>query len=115
MNMSGSIVQRYGEVRGSGDGQLNQPRYLALDRYGNVLVADRSNNRVVLLSPSLTLLGYITVPENALCKPTALHLDLLTYRLYIGEYPNTGRVFVLDIDDSILMSTVNSERYCDII
>ena len=79
---------------------MYNPRHLAVDRHGNVLVADRGNNRVVLLSPSLTRLGYITVPGHELSGPHALHLDLLTHRLYIGEWSSTGRVFVLGVDDS---------------
>ena len=111
VNMSGSIIQCYGGAGGSGDGQLYGPRDLAVDSYGNVLVADSINDRVVLLSPSLTHLGYITVPEPKLKQPSALHLDLLTHRLYIGEWSDTGRLFVLGVDDSVLMSTVNSQRY----
>ena len=96
--MSGSIIQCYGGAKGSGDGLLSHPRDLAVDRHGNVLVADYNNNKVVLLSPSLTHLGYITVPRHELKQPWALHLDLLTHRLYIAEY-GTGRVFVLGVDD----------------
>ena len=66
MNMRGSIFQCYGGAGGSGDEQLNEPRHLALDRHGNVLVADSGNNRVVLLSSSLTHLGYIPVPGHEL-------------------------------------------------
>ena len=95
VNMSGSIIQCYGGARGSGDEQLKLPRHLAVDRHGNVLVADTNNDRVVLLSPSLTLLGYITVPGHELSAPSALHLDLLTHRLYMGEQSTTGRVSVL--------------------
>ena len=64
----------------------------------------------MLLSPSLTRLGYITVPGHGLSGPCALHLDLLTHRLYIGDSTVTaqvsstgvftGRVFVLGVDDS---------------
>ena len=75
-----------------------------------MLVADSSNDRVVLLSHSLTLLGYITVPGHELSGPYAVHLDLLTHRSYIGEWNDAGRLFVLGVDDSVLISTVNSQR-----
>ena len=110
MNMSGSIIQCYGGASGSGIGQLSDPRHLAVDRHDNVLVADYGNNRVLLLSSSLTHLGYIIVPGHDLNGPTALHLDVLTHRLYIGEYAGTGLVFVFGVDDSVLMSIVNSQR-----
>ena len=98
--MDGSIIQCYGGAGGSGVGQLNNPRHLAVDIYGNVLVADYGNNRVVLLSPSFTHLGYITVPGHKLRGPFALYLDLLTHRLYIGELSHAGRLYVLGVDDS---------------
>ena len=100
VTMNRSILQCYGGARGSGDGQLDVPRDLAVDRHGNVLVADSWNNRVVLLSPSLTLLGYITVSGHELSEPYALHLDLLTHRLYIGEWSGTGRLLALGVDES---------------
>jgi len=94
---TGSIIQCHGRSSGSGVGQLNAPVHLAVDRHGNVLVADSGNNRIELLSPSLTNLGYIETPGHRLNQPWALHLDELTHRLYIGEYANTGRVFVLTV------------------
>jgi len=97
VDTSGRIIQCYGRAEGSDVGQLNQPRHLAVDGNGNVLVADQGNNRVVLFSPSLTHLGYIETPGHQLNKPWALHLDELTHRLYIGESTSTGRVFVLTV------------------
>jgi len=90
------IIQCYGGSLGSGIGQFNRPRQLTVDKHGNMMVADRDNNRVELLSPSLTHLGYIKIPGPQLNGPYALHLDELTHRLYIGESTyGTGRVFVL--------------------
>jgi len=95
VNTNGSIVQCYGGVRGENVGQLRYPGSLAVDQHDNVLVGDYSNDRVVLLSPSLTHLGYIHIPGYKLRVPYALCLDKLTHRLYIGEWVGTGRVFVL--------------------
>jgi len=97
VDSSGRIVQCYGGFAGSGVGQLNMPRNLAVDGHGNVLVADYGNNRVVLLSPSLTFLGYIPTPGYQLNRPSALLLDQLNNRLYIGEESYTGRIFVLTV------------------
>ena len=66
----GSIIQCYGGAADSGDGQLYEPRDLVADSYGNVLVADYVNSRVVLLSLSLTRLGYIKVPGHELSGPS---------------------------------------------
>jgi len=64
VDTSGRIIQCYGGAEGSGVGQLNAPRHLAVDRHGNVLVADACNKRVVLLSPSLAYLGDIKIPAH---------------------------------------------------
>jgi len=93
------IIQCYGGLIGSGVGQLNRPSHLAVDRHGNVLVADRGNNRVVMLSPSLTHLGYIEVPGHRLHYPFALHLHEPTHRLYIGERTDNARVSVYSLPD----------------
>jgi len=97
VDTNGSVPQCYGGFQGSGVGQLNRPRHLAVDGQGNVLVSDWGNNRVVLLSPSFTHLGCIEIPGHQLSQPWALHLDRLNLRVYIGERNDTGRVFVLTI------------------
>jgi len=84
VDTSGRIIQCYRGAKGSGVGQLNIPGHLAVDGHGNVLVIDRYNRRVALLSPSLTHLGYIKIPGHELIDPWALHLDELTHRLDIG-------------------------------
>jgi len=68
--------------------------YLAVDIHDNVLVLDRGNNRVQLLSPTLTYLGDIEIPGHQLKDPDAVYFDELNHRLYIGE---TGgrRLFVV--------------------
>jgi len=96
VDTSGRIIQCYGGASGSGLGQLDVPRHLAVDGHGNVLVADQSNNRVVILSPSLIRLGYIKISGLEMSQPWPLHLDKLTHRLYIGEWLS-GRVLVLTV------------------
>jgi len=93
VDTSGRIIQCYGGAEGSGVEQLSRPSQLAVDGYGNVLVADNGNGRVVLLSPSLTHLGYIMIPAYEMFGTHLLHLDEINRRLYIG----VGRVFVLGV------------------
>jgi len=59
-----------------------------------VLVDDSCNNRVQLLSSTLTHFGDIVIPGRQLNEPYALHFDELNHRLYIGEW-TSGRIFVL--------------------
>jgi len=101
VDMGGHIINCYGGSRGSGVDELYSPRNLAVDFHGNVVVADRFNNRVVLLSPSLTHLGYIKIPGHQLQVPHALNLDELNRRLYIGEDRESGYVFVLTVNSTL--------------
>jgi len=88
--MNGCIVQSYSTPAGSDVWPVDR---IAVDTHGHVIFADWYHDRVELLSPTLTHLGYIQIPGCKLYSPRALHLDELTHRLYIGEY--FGRLFVL--------------------
>jgi len=96
VDTSGHIIQSYGGSQGSGVGQLSYPLHLAVEIHDNVLVADGSNNRVQLLSPTLTYLGDIEIPGHQLNEPYTLHFDELNHRLYIGEGVADGRMFILN-------------------
>ena len=93
VDTSGRIVQSYGGRKGSSAGQPNGPSCLAVDKRGYVLVADYYNQKVQILSPALTHLCDVTLPEHKLHWPCCLHLDEQRGRLYVGEVK--GRVFVL--------------------
>jgi len=97
VDTNGRILKSYGGPRGSGVGQLYEPGHLAVDRDGNVLVADCYNNRIVRLSPTLDHLGYVSIRGYQMTSPWALHLDELNNRLYIGEWTYNGRVFAVKI------------------
>jgi len=90
-------VQSYGGRSGSGVGLMDGPRQMAVEKYGHVLVADFRNNRVELLSPSLTHVGYISTTGYELDGPWALHFDNQIHRLYIGESGDKNRLFILKI------------------
>jgi len=104
---SGHIILSYGTSNGSGVGQLNYPCHLAVDTHDNVLVADCNNNRVQLLSPSLTYLGDLVIPGHQLNKPATLHVNELNHRLYIGEFGGE-RIFVLRVNKPSRRGTYSS-------
>ena len=97
VDTSGRIVQSYGGPPGSSAGQLNGPNCLAVDKRGYVLVADCYNHKVQILSPALTHLCDVTLPEHRLSMPCSLHLDEQRGRLYVGDGLLLGRVFVLAV------------------
>lgn len=76
----------YGNHSGSGTGQLNLPSHLAVDRQGYVLVADQNNDRIVLLSASLTFVRVLISPFCGLRRPWRLHLDETRGLLYVAEH-----------------------------
>jgi len=78
----GKVERSYGGQRGSDVGQLNGPRDLAVDKDSQfIFVADEWNDRVVLLSPTLEFVRYITVPG-----PGHLYFHQATRRLFVGQH-----------------------------
>jgi len=98
IDTSGHIVQFYGGPAGSDIGQMIRPANMIVDTHSNVMVIDEGNDRVELLSPTLTHLGYIQIPGYELDGPHTLHFDELNHRLYIGQ--RRGRIFVLGVNIS---------------
>jgi len=96
----GCVIQSYGGLQGSGVGQLSGPCQMAVDKHNHVFVADYDNNRIELLSPTLHHIGYVTIPRHKLYRPSAIHLDELNQRLYIGEGVGGEHLWVLQGDIS---------------
>lgn len=93
----GQIVKSYGNKEGSGPGQLNDPRCIAVDERGCILVADYKNNRIVALNPSLTDARVLPLSLDwSLQRPMSLYLDESRGRLYIGENDGERRVLVFE-------------------
>jgi len=97
VDTNGNIVHSYGGAPGSGVGCINGPRHMAVDKDDHVMIADLNNNRVVVLSSSLSHIGEIAVPGHTLNRPRALCFDESNGLLYIGELTG-GRLFVLKSD-----------------
>jgi len=89
----GRVTRSYGGQRGSDVGQLYGPRHLAVDEDSHfIFVADRDNNRVVMLSPTLEFVRYIS---EGLSQPRRLYLHHSTRRLYVGQ--SGGDVVVIQL------------------
>ena len=87
VDANGHLTRSYGESRGSADGQLSEPIRLSLDDKGNVLVADNGNDRVLLLSSTMSYC------REVVCK-AASNERFYPYRTYLHE--KTGRLYVTD-------------------
>ena len=61
LDVKGAVVRSYGGTPGSGLTKMNGPAGLAVDEDENILVADRNNNRLLVLDRSLTSAREMTV------------------------------------------------------
>ena len=96
VDVKGTVIRSYGGQQDSQLSQMNAPAGLAMDKHGNILVADMSNNRLLVLDRSLTSAHEMSVSvDGGLIGPFSLWYDKSRGRLYIGE-GNGGRVIVID-------------------
>jgi tripartite motif-containing protein 71 len=79
--------------RGDGPGQFSNPEGLAIDRAGNILVADMSNNRIQKFSPKgdfISSFGQKGAGEGEFADPFAVAIDR-PGNLYVVE-AGAGRI-----------------------
>ena len=92
----GAVVRSYGGARGSGLTKMNEPVGLAVDKHGNILVADQLNNRLLVLDPTLTSSREMSVSvDGGLEEPYSLWYDKSRGRLYVSEQDG-NRVIIID-------------------
>jgi DNA-binding beta-propeller fold protein YncE len=91
----GNFLAEFGSF-GSGDGQFSTPQGLAVDESGRVLVADRGNNRLVVLSFDGTEFGYLDSFSAGFNAPTDVALDSQG-NIAVADTGN-NRVVVLDAE-----------------
>jgi DNA-binding beta-propeller fold protein YncE len=96
MSYTGQVVSSYGSTTaGTGPGQINNPRSMAIDKQGYVLVAVISSNGVLALDSTLSSACNVILPVNP-TSPRTLWLDESRNRLYVGEGGGQNRVLVFD-------------------
>lgn len=98
LDAQGALVRSYGGRKGSHISKMRRPRGLAVDIYGNLLVADQDNNRLSVIGYSLTSADEMFVSFHGGLKmkgPICLWYDKSRGRLYVGEWKG-GRVIVID-------------------
>jgi len=96
VGVDGAVVRSYGGQAGSQLTQMNEPRGLAVDREGRVLVADQLNNRLLVIDQSLSSAHEMSVcVDGGLKGPWSLWYDQSRRHIYIGEW-DVGRVIVID-------------------
>jgi len=97
VGVDGGLLRSYGLSSSSDVGPMKDPRHLVVTKYGDILVADRGNNRILAINSSLTRAQLFPVPAGIKPQaPCALSLDETRDRLYIGELSGQQRVIVLN-------------------
>jgi len=96
LDVRGAVVRSYEGTPGSDLTTMNWPVGLAVDKHGNILVADLFNNRLLVLDRSLTSAREMSVSvDGGLDGPYSLWYDKSRGRLYIGE-SSRCRVIIID-------------------
>jgi len=100
INEEGKLECSYGRRRRyleAGELELREPRDVVIDVHGRILVADKDNNRVVVLDQYLIEGRELLLPavDDGLQGPWSLCLDEERDRCYVGEWDG-GRVLVFD-------------------
>jgi len=94
----GAVIASHGGQRGglSSLTEMNHPAHLAVDKHGNILVADELNHRMVVLNRSLSSVHHHKMPYGGYPNnPYSIWHDKSRDRLYIGDCGG-GRVIVID-------------------
>jgi len=95
VDVEGRVTRSYGGQRGRGVGQLAVPWHLAVDEDSQfIFVADCSNHRVVLLSPTLE---FVRQFSEGMFGAWRLCFHQTTRRLFVGECVGGGRVAVIQL------------------
>jgi len=96
----GAVVLSYGSTEGSDLTKMNCPSGLAVDKKGNILVADCGNDRLLVLDPSLTSARWMTESVGGgLKEPFALCFDESRGRLLISECRQRRTIIVDQLKD----------------
>jgi len=89
------VIKAFGSEKGSGNRQLTNPTYLAIDREGSIMVADAGNGRVVLLGSNFEFKREIASKNDGIQIPARIRLDELNGRLHVGEYKTGNRCLLI--------------------
>jgi tripartite motif-containing protein 2/3/tripartite motif-containing protein 71 len=96
---TGEKLQSFGS-KGSGHGQFNLPRDVAVDDYGIILVADNNNHRIQKFTPDgkfIMSVGKKGSNPLEFCEPIGIAIHPLNRRIYIAEFSN-HRIQILNPD-----------------
>lgn len=97
IDRDGNLKKAFGEGRGCSNMQLDVPGHLAVDGNKNILVVDRNNKRVLLLSPELEFTReLLCFKKHGLRGPWRVCLDSKHSRLLVADNKPKGKAKYVD-------------------
>ena len=85
VDVEGNVTKSFGRSSGMTSNRMYAPVYLAIDKNGFVMVADRCNDRVLLLDASLKYVKELITVQNGLRQPRRILLDDVNGRLIVAD------------------------------
>ena len=77
---TGKLLKTWGNLKGSGAGEFDQPHTLAMDSQGRLFVGDRSNNRILIYDKNMTLVD----TWLQFSRPSGIFIDKHD-TIYVGD------------------------------
>lgn len=71
----GQFIRKIG-MEGSGAGQLKFPRGVCVDQQGNIVVADRNNDRISMFAGSGRFVRHLLTKDDGLKAPYAVGITI---------------------------------------
>lgn len=102
LDATGNVMRSYGGPPGSTAGQLNSPQRVAVDEEGLVLVADRGNKQILLMSSTMNDVRELA-PGRGVDRssgPWRMSMDAVRGRLLMTDHSNDD-VLVLNVRNQV--------------
>ncbi|CAH1798154.1 unnamed protein product [Owenia fusiformis] len=109
LDQDGQVLFSYG-TRGSGEGQLEYPRGVDTDKEDYIVVADASNDRVLLLTPDGMFHSYLLTESDGLSYPRAVWINQDGH-LLVGD--KNGQLFTIIYRENGKYNTITYSRTTD--
>jgi len=99
ISRDGRIIKGFGRGPGKGEGELDGPRGIAIDRHGNIYVVDTNNSRIVKFNPEgkyILSFGREGGAKGEFYRPRGVAIDKRDLLYVADTFHSKVQVFTLD-------------------